>query len=214
MKDVDYYFDFLSPYSYLSWHLSAAIRENHEIKINYRPVMMTSLFSHFEIKPPGEVAPKREFMLKQCFRISHKNNIPFQTPKTHPFNPLYALRLATVAASGRLQAKVIETLWKIGWTQGLDLGDPDVLEQELAKNEIPAKEIMENSFSPEAKNEIKNNIKLAKEQMAFGVPSWVIDGELFWGTDSLDDLQNTLNGKDYWDRQTYENALKNNPLLI
>lgn len=212
MKSLTYYFDFLSPFSYLSWQRSRLIRENPEIQMDFRPVMMTSLFSHFQIKAPGEVAPKREFMLKQCFRIAHREDIALNPPEVHPFNPLYALRIATKACAEQRQEQVIDALWEIGWVQGLDLGNPEVITAELNKRDLPGEILLEKSFSREAKIELKTNINTAKEEQAFGVPTWIYQNELFWGNDALMDLHNAIMGKDQWDRETYRKALASNPL--
>lgn len=212
MKTVEYYFDFLSPFSYLSWQHSTVITRNPNLELILKPVMMTTLFQNHGIKAPGEVAPKREFMLKQVFRYCHKNNIPLCPPAIHPFNPLYVLRLATKAASREKQFQVIDAIWDIGWAKGLDIGNPDLLETELSTRGLNGKQLLENSFTREAKTELKNNIQEAKDRSLFGVPSWVYQGELFWGNDAWEDLFNCLQGQDQWDRDTYNKSLANNPL--
>ena len=188
------------------------MRENPEINFIYRPVMMTSLFGHFGIKAPGEVAPKREFMLRQCYRFASKKQIEFTPPAKHPFNPLYALRLATKTVAQERQEQVIDALWSIGWIQGKDLGDPDLLVSELNRLDLRGEQLLERSFDAKAKKEIKFNISEAHDHKVFGVPSWIHAEELFWGNDSLEDLNNSLMGKDDWNRLEYQKAIKNNPL--
>ena len=99
MQVIDFYFDYLSPFSYLFWRNLEKLQKNDGIKINYRPVLMGKIFNHWEIKGPALVEPKREFMLKKIYHHTNKNQIPFTPPATYPFNPLYSARLSTIAAA-------------------------------------------------------------------------------------------------------------------
>lgn len=169
------------------------------------------LLNHWGIKGPGEVEPKREFLLKQCLRYAAKNNIPFTTPKTHPFNSLYALRLALKSTAGEMQPKVIQTLWQAGWDKRIDMGDPDELQKVLKEAGLPAEELFEKSFSREAKTELKANIQEAISFGAFGVPSMVVEKELFWGNDAIEDVLNFMNGTDKLDKEKLLNLLASTP---
>lgn len=211
MKELNFYFDFLSPFSYFAWLAHKETLKNVPLKVNYRPVALGPLLNHWQIKGPGEVTPKREFLLKQCLRFAARNNLSFTTPKTHPFNSLYSLRLALHGVAGVHQEKVIETLWKAGWQTRIDMGEPDELLNVLREANLPADELYEKSFSREAKQELKNNIQEAIKAGAFGVPSFVVDDELFWGNDSLNDLRNYLEGNDLLDRKKLEDLLSSTP---
>lgn len=209
MKSFDFYFDFLSPFSYFA-HIRLQ-KYRADFAINYKPVALGSLLNQWGIKGPGEVEPKREFLLKQCLRYSVKNNIPFTTPKTHPFNSLYALRLSLVGVAGDHQFKVIDTLWKAGWEKRIDMAEPDELLRELREAGLPADELYEKSFTKEAKVEFKKNVAEAIAAGAFGVPSFVADGELFWGNDAIEDFMNFLGNKDPLDREKLRDLLASTP---
>jgi 2-hydroxychromene-2-carboxylate isomerase len=207
MKEINFYFDFLSPFSYFAWrHL-----QQLDLPINYFPVPLGSLLNHWGIKGPGEVGPKREFLLKQCLRYACKNNITFTTPKTHPFNSLYALRLALLSVAGQHQSQVIATLWKAGWESRIDMGEPEELIMALRAANLPADELYERSFSREARQELKRNVSQALAQGVFGVPSMLVENELFWGNDAIEDLVNFISGQDRLDRQQLELLLASTP---
>lgn len=208
MKELNFYFDFLSPFSYFAW---TNLQKYPDMKINYRPVALGPLLNHWSIKGPGEIEPKREFLLKQCLRYAVKHNIEFTTPKTHPFNSLYALRLALKSTAGELQPQVIKALWLAGWEKRIDMGDPDELQKVLKDAGLPAEDLYEKSFSKEAKVELKANIQEAISFGAFGVPSMVVESELFWGNDSIEDMLNYLTGEDKLDRQKLANLLSSTP---
>lgn len=208
MKELIFYFDFLSPFSFFAWE---QLHKRKDLQIIYRPVALGPLLNHWGIKGPGEVTPKREFLLKQCLRYSTKKGIDFTTPKTHPFNSLYALRLALGSTAGDLQPKVIEALWRAGWQKRIDMGDPEELQMALKEAGLPADELFEKSFSKEARAELKNNIQQAIEHGAFGVPSFVHNNELFWGNDSLNELNDFLSGEDKLDYSKLEELLASTP---
>jgi 2-hydroxychromene-2-carboxylate isomerase len=157
------------------------------------------------------VQPKREFLLKQMLRKSAREGFPFTTPKTHPFNSLYALRLALKEVAGEHQGAVIKTLWLAGWEKRIDMGNPDELLAALKEAGLPADELYEKSFSAEAKKALKSNIAEAIAYGVFGVPSFVVNDELFWGEDSLPELVSFIEGRDLLDRPKLHELLSQTP---
>jgi 2-hydroxychromene-2-carboxylate isomerase len=208
VKKIDYYFDFLSPFSYFSLINLEKINFFEQYDVTLKPVVMGSLFNHFEMKGPGEILPKRQYMLKQCFIYSAQNNIPFNPPSKHPFNPLYALRLATKACSEERQLEMTKLLFTSVWENGLTLGEPEDLEPILNGHNFNAKELIDKTFEREVKKELKQNTKDAIEANVFGVPSFVVNDNLFWGNDSIPDLLTFLKG-DFvkWNKNLYESKI-------
>ena len=211
MKEFSFYFDFLSPFSYFAWRELQSLKTQQGLLISYKPVALGPLLNHWGIKGPGEVQPKREFLLKQCLRFAARKNIAFTTPKTHPFNSLYALRFALKSTAGDLQEAVISCLWQAGWQKRIDMGEPEELINVLKAANLPAEELYEKSFSREAKQELKANISEATSLGVFGVPSFVSGEELFWGNDALPDLLSYLAGEDPLDRKKLEDLLNSTP---
>ncbi len=213
MKKIDYYFDFLSPYSYFSVvNLEkSGFFKNYDVSL--KPVAMGTLFNYFEMKGPGEILPKRHYMLKQCFIYAAQNNIPFNPPDKHPFNPLYALRLATKACSGERQLEMTLLLFKSCWEKGLTLGEPEDLEIILNQHDFDAKKILDKTFEREVKKELKQNTKDAIESNVFGVPSFVVEQDLFWGNDSVSNLLAFLKD-DFvdWNKELYQRKIEQDKL--
>lgn len=211
MKNIDYFFDFLSPYSFFSWKNQDSLTKRKDILINYRPVVMGTLFNHWGIKGPGEIAPKRYYELKQCFIYAAKNNIQFVPPKSHPFNPLYALRLATKACSGEDQFKVINLLFNTVWENGQELSEPDELVKLLDESGLSGQELIDKTFEREVKSELKQNTKDAIADKVFGVPTFSIkeDQEIFWGNDSIENLNLYLDGNfPLWNESIFKSRTK------
>lgn len=207
MNSLTFYFDYLSPFSYFAWRDLPQIPAS----IIFKPTPLGPLLNFWGIKGPGEVQPKREFLLKQCLRLAQRESIPFTTPKTHPFNSLYALRLSTRAVSGNQQAQVIKALWEAGWIERIDMGEPDQLVSALNKHGLNGDALFEASFSSDAKKEIKANINDATSQGVFGVPSFIYDQELFWGHDSMKELIAFIQGEDKLDRLKFKDLMDSTP---
>ena len=204
MKTVDFFFDFLSPFSYFAWLNHRQVARDLPISFNYRPVLMGKIFSHWEIKGPGEIPPKRHYLLKACFRYAALKGFDFIPPERHPFNPLYALRLATISCAGEEQEKVIDTIWRLVWARGKTADDPERLLEWLNSQGLKGSELMEAAFSPGAKHELKNNTAEAIEKKVFGVPSFVLGEEVFWGNDSLETLKSFLSEGDSFDQELFQ----------
>ena len=131
MNVVEFYFDFISPYSYFAWSNIHQLQQRLHFQIKYLPTPLGPLLSHFGQKGPGEIKSKRELLFRRCLRYSAQHKIPFTTPLKHPFNSIYALRLSLPEVSGEKQKELIQLFWQMGWQEGRDLGDPQVLENIL-----------------------------------------------------------------------------------
>ena len=118
MKVIEYYFDFLSPYSYLSWQWIKKNKEKlfeKEVEFSFKPVTLSSIIGHFETKGPAQIETKRNYLFKDCLRFSKLKEIPFTTPFELPFNSLYALRSSLVENVGKSQFEIIDLfLGKVG----------------------------------------------------------------------------------------------------
>lgn len=203
MKKINFYFDFLSPYSYVAW---TWVR-TQDYDFTYTPVSIPSIISHYGTLGPAQIKPKRNYLFKDLLRYTKLNNIPFTSPKNLPFNSLYALRLALAEVAGESQKEVIDTLFRAGWEHGLDIGSDDVLREILAQKGLPVDELFAKMEAREARIHLKNNISKALEQDLFGVPSFSVDEEIFWGNDSIKYLEMYLAGSDPLDHEKYQNFL-------
>lgn len=210
------YFDFLSPYSYFLYKtfMSKSDQLNH-VTVEWKPIVLAKLFQHWETKAPAEIQPKREFLFRQGLRYAKKNNILFMPPSNHPFNPLYALRLACLATSEgntQIQLKIIDLLWEKIWGQGLSPDQPETLIEWLNQKNLNGNELVEKTYNLAVKNELKLNTQQACQEGSFGAPTIIAVNplghkELFWGNDSFEDMMHFLNNNDYLDRNIYDKII-------
>jgi len=180
MRRIDWYFDFVSPYAYLCLLRLGELPAG--VEITYRPVLFAGLLSHWGQKGPAEIVPKRRHTYRSTHWQAKLLGVPFRYPAAHPFNPLHHLRLAIAAGN---TAEGIRRIFDSIWTGGGDATDPAAFAA-LAKD--IGVEVARLS-APEVKDALRENTDEAAALGVFGVPTFVVDGELFWGADSIDYLK-------------------------
>ncbi|HEU5294720.1 MAG TPA: DsbA family protein [Burkholderiaceae bacterium] len=203
MKRIVFWFDVISPFTYLAFeHLPQALEGcSHEVQ--YRPVLFAGLLGHWGQKGPAEIVPKRAWTFRHIAWLSHTLQIPIDTPATHPFNPLPLLRLALACcdAGGTPNRHVVETLMRHVWRGGADATEPArlrALAAALAPRRDPA--------SDEVKNELRAHTNDAVARGVFGVPTFDLDGRLFWGVDALSMVRAALQGDAWFDGPQWDAA--------
>jgi 2-hydroxychromene-2-carboxylate isomerase len=195
-SDIDFYFDYLSPFAYLAWRKLPEITEPRGVAIRPRPVLFAGLLNHWGQLGPAEIPPKAVHIFKECARFAQLSGIPFRSPKYHPFKPLTALRVSLTQVSGPEQPRVIDGLFEAGWARGLDLGDAPTIVNTLNTLGLDGESLVRRASDPNAKNLLRENTVAAVERGVFGIPTMIADQELFWGLDQLPYLALFLDGKD------------------
>ncbi len=179
MTQAEWFFDFISPYSYLQceqWD-----RLPSDLDVRCRPVLLAGLLNHWGQKGPAEIAPKRIFIFRQLQWMAEKQGIPFRFPSGHPFNPLPLLRLSIALDS---DVAAIREIFRYVWRDGHLPSDQEPWSRLL--HELGVADASATLQSPAVKQLLLDNGQRAIEHGVFGVPTFVVDGELFWGADALD----------------------------
>lgn len=170
---IDWYFDFVSPYSYIGLH---RLRELSG-PVVLKPVLFAGLLNHWGQKGPAEIPAKRKWTYRSCIWEAQKLGLPFRFPALHPFNPLPHLRLALAAGC---TPDAVRKIFDFVWTTGEDASDPArfaALCTQLGTDP---------SQHPEVKDLLRKNTDEAMARGVFGVPSFVINQQVFWGADSIE----------------------------
>jgi 2-hydroxychromene-2-carboxylate isomerase len=177
MPSADWYFDFVSPFSYLQCEQLPALET--KINIRYRPILFAALLNANGTKGPAEIAAKRTFTYRFVVWQAKQLGIPLKFPPAHPFDPLSLLRLA-IAADCR--PEVIRKIFRFVWRDGR-LGDLPIEWAELmAQLDLPDAD--SHARSTECKEALRRATEEALERGIFGVPTLAIGNELFWGSDA------------------------------
>jgi 2-hydroxychromene-2-carboxylate isomerase len=192
-RDADWYVDFLSPYPYLQ--LASFDRFPADLEVHPIPVLFPALLGHWDNKGPAEIPAKRTQTYRYCHWLAGRRGIPFKAPPRHPFNPLPLLRLA-VSLDGDLAS--IRTMFHHVWGAGQDADAPESLQALAEKLGIDDVEARINDQT--VKDTLRANTDRAIKRGVFGVPTFAIGEELFWGDDVTDMMIDYLNDPDLFSK--------------
>ena len=197
MRDITCYLDFVSPYAYLAFELLPEVLKGLSYSMSYKPVLLGALFKHHGQLGPAEIAAKRDWTYRQVLWLAHSRGVPLQMPVRHPFTPLPLLRLALACSAEAAPASpnrfVCETIFRHVWRGGAEAVDATRL-QALTDTLAPSREVN----GDDVKAQLKRNTEEAIALGVFGTPTFVVDGKLFWGLDSLPMLRACLQGDDWF----------------
>lgn len=196
-QTVDWYFDFISPFAYLQWHLLQ--RETSTFTLQPIPTLFAGLLAHWDNKGPVEIAPKRQWTYEHCLWIAHRHDIPMRLPAQHPFNPLPLLRLCIAKQNNHV---VVDRLFHFAWQEGHLPSDAVAWQALLQELEITSAEIE----TTEVKNTLRRHGELAIASGVFGVPTAVVNERCFWGVDATDMLIAYLNQDVFFTSDEFKSA--------
>ena len=177
MPSADWYFDFVSPFSYLQCEQLAALERS--VRVRYRPVLFAGLLKANDHRGPAEIPAKRRFTYRFVVWQARQLGIPLKFPAEHPFNPLPLLRLAIAADS---EPEAVRRIFRFVWRDGR-LGDLPIEWAELIA-ELGFPDAAQRIASIEIKDALRQNTDNAIARGVFGVPTLAIGEELFWGADA------------------------------
>jgi len=192
---IRFYLDFISPYAYLGWTQIHAVAGRLGRDVEPIPVLFAGLLDARGARGPAEEPARRAYLIKDLVRRAHDFGVPFVLPPAHPFNPLLALRVASLPMDAGVRRVLVDRLFAAVWAGGGGVTDRDVVAAIAASAGVsPA--ALADAESPEGKARVRRQTDEALAQGAFGVPTAVVDGELFFGSDSLAHLDRFLAGRD------------------
>jgi len=176
---ISWVFDVISPFAYLN--LQQLDRLPANVTVDYVPVLFAGLLNHHGQIGPAEIVSKRRFTYRFALWRARKMGIPMRFPPAHPFNPLSALRLIIAAGNSR---EAIDAVFDAIFRHGRDVADTNVLE-DLAR-QLHVRDWQHAIAQPDVKDKLRANTDWAIARGIFGVPTFVIDSELFWGHDAFE----------------------------
>ncbi len=192
MTKLDYYFDFISPFSYLLHEQLHRLPKT--VELNYIPVLFAGLLKHWGNLGPVEIDQKKIFTYRHTTWLANKLELPFRIPDTHPFNPLPYLRLSIANDN---DPELVTSIFRAIWTSE-DNPATDTGRQAIWRSiGIPNADDLINDA--EVKSALISNTQTATEQGVFGVPSISVNGEMFWGLDSFEILLDYLENPSLFD---------------
>ncbi|MBN3788426.1 2-hydroxychromene-2-carboxylate isomerase [Burkholderia sp. Ac-20353] len=172
-----WYFDFVSPFAYLQ--IEQFERLPPALTVEPRPIVLGALLAHWGQKAPAEIAAKRVFTYRHAQYRADKLGIPFRMPAAHPFNPIKPLRLA-IAMGGSLDT--IRRIFRYIWRDGHDVASPEGFAALCDAVGFP------DGVSAVDTQPVKDTLRAYTDDAiahdVFGVPTFELNGDLFWGEDA------------------------------
>jgi len=182
---IDFYFDIISPYSYIAHKKIQKIKENQKIIFNYKPILLGGLHNLAEITAPAFNKYKMKNMQNDCELISKKNNISFKWNLKFPINSLYIMR-GYLQVSEKQKEIYLNTFFDAYWKDNINLSSENEISKLLKVLDINAdiffKEITEQSI----KDNLKELTSDAFRKEVFGAPTFIVKNKIFWGQDRLE----------------------------
>ena len=185
IKPFEFYFDFVSPYSFLAHKKIRKLEKKESIKVKYKPILLGALHNLHEIKAPAFIPSKAKFMIRDCKMVSEKNKISFKFNSYFPIKTLNLMRGVFVAAEDGIKDLYIDKIFKAIWVDGINMNDDEVIEKVLKNIDINPKTFLLRVQSQNIKDLLRSRTNDAFKKGIFGAPTFVVKDKLFWGQDRL-----------------------------
>ena len=184
-KSLEFYFDFISPYSFLAYKKLISLNNKNKIKVIYKPLLLGGLHKLGGITAPAFNKRKMKNMKNDCELISKKNDIKFKWNDKFPINSLYLMR-GYLTMENDLKDKFFELCFDAYWKDNVDISSEVNIKNILKVCDLDNNTFFENIQSQKIKDELRELTYLAFEKDIFGAPTFVVNNKIFWGQDRLD----------------------------
>ena len=186
IKPFDFYFDFVSPYSFLAHKQIKRIENKEGIKVKYNPILVGGLHNLHGIKAPAFIPAKAKNMIRDCKLIATKHGVRFKFNSYFPIRSLNLMRGVLVAEEDNIKSFYIESIFNTIWQDGLNMNDEIVIQKVLKNLNINPKTFGLRSSSSLIKDSLRKKTNDAYEKGIFGAPTFVVNNKIFWGQDRIE----------------------------
>ena len=181
-KEIDFYFDFISPYSYLAHQKIKSIKN---VKFNYKPVLVGGLHNLQGITAPAFIKPKLKHMISDCDLIAKKDKSNFIRNSNFPINSLNMMR-GYLFINVENRDSYLNVMFDAYWKDNLNISNEEIIKTLIKKNKIEPISFFDGIKDPKIKEELKNVTQEAHDKEIFGAPTFVVNNKIFWGQDRLE----------------------------
>src|ERR1035437_9261099 len=187
-KHIDFWFDFASSYSYLSAMRIEPLAAAKNIKVNWRPFLLGPVFtamgwndSPFNIYPS-----KGRYMWRDMERLCKYYGVPLKRPSKFPRNGLRPARIICTHPEAPWVPDFVRAVFTAGFAGDQDIGEREVISSLLRGLGLDAEAVIATGESTEGKDLLRRQTEEAFRLDIFGAPTFIVDGEMFWGNDRLE----------------------------
>ena len=194
-RQIDYYFSIQSPWAYIGHALFQDLAAAHQLKVDYKPVLLINVFSETGGLPLAKRHPARQrYRMMELQRWRDKRGLKFNLKSQFfPGDPRLADGVAVAATVAGLNPEPFMRRAFAGlWEQELNLADPATVTKLADESGLPGEKLVAQAASDEISAAYEQNRQDAIAAGVFGSPCWVLDGEVFWGQDRIELLADAL----------------------
>jgi 2-hydroxychromene-2-carboxylate isomerase/NAD(P)H-dependent FMN reductase len=186
---IEVWFDFASTYSYLAASRVEDLATRAHLPLVWRPFLLGPIFQKqgWADSPFNLYAAKGRYMWRDLERECERAALPFKRPSAFPRNGVRAARLALCAEREPWCGRFVRAVFHANFVEDRDIASAEVLAEILRGLDLPAEDLLQRAESAEQKPRLRQQIARAEQLGIFGAPSFLVDGELFWGDDRLDE---------------------------
>ena len=184
-KSIDFYFDFISPYSFIAHKKIKSLNQNNKLNINYKPILLGGLHNLGGITAPAFNERKMKNMKNDCNLIAAKNNIEFKWNDKFPIKSLYLMR-GYISIDQNCKEKYLDICFDAYWKDNIDISHNESLDKILKKSQIDKEFFFKKINEKKIKDELKKFTSNAFEIDIFGAPTFIVNEKIFWGQDRLE----------------------------
>ena len=199
MKKIDFYFDFASPNAHLSHKVMQVIKEKYEVELNYIPVLLGGIFKATNNKPPMEqffgVMNKNEYQSKEMQRFIERHKI--DSFQMNPHFPVISLQIIRGAVAAEMDGYLEEYIDKVlvhMWEEPKKMDDPEVIKAAFEESGFDSEKLMAQMQDPDVKAKLISNTEEAVKKGVFGIPTFFVDDEMYFGKDTIWMIEEILSG--------------------
>jgi 2-hydroxychromene-2-carboxylate isomerase len=189
---IDFYFDIISPYSYIAHKKIQKIKEQQKIIFNYKPILLGGLHNLAGISAPAFNKYKIKNMQSDCELVSKKNNISFKWNLKFPINSLSIMR-GYLSVEDSQKEDYLNIFFNAYWRDNLDLSSEKEFSKLLDNLKIDSKIFFDKITQQSIKDTLKQLTNDAFEKEVFGAPTFIVNNKIFWGQDRLEYALEELN---------------------
>jgi 2-hydroxychromene-2-carboxylate isomerase len=197
MATLDFIFDFASPNAYFSYKVLPDILARTGAELNIQPVLLGGLFKITGNQPPmvafGKVKGKLEYEMLESKRFTEKHNLTdFKFNEHFPVNTISIARGLLAAAQLDCEKQYIDVVFSAMWEQSQKMGDPEVIAKVLNEGGLDAAAILALIQTDAIKEKLKVNTQAAADRGVFGIPTFFVGDDMFFGKDRLTQVEEAL----------------------
>jgi len=186
---IDFWFEFASTYSYLAAARIAEVARTAGVAVRWQPFLLGPIFAEqgWNDSPFNVYPAKGRYMWRDMERLCEGYGLPFRRPSVFPRNGLLAARIACVGWDAAWLPGFVEAVYTANFARDADIADASLLAGILDASGVEGERVIAEADSPEIKQRLREQTERARALGIFGAPSFVAEGELFWGNDRLGD---------------------------